>query len=74
MDSENSVVHLREALDAAGTAPHLLEATTAQLSGAMNEAALWIVEGGSADRDAAHEVLDRLINAALDPSTGDPRR
>lgn len=72
MDSENSVVHLRDALEATGVAPHLLEATTAQLSGAMNEAALWIVEGGSADRDAAHEVLDRLINAALDPSTGGP--
>ncbi len=74
MDSENSVVHLREALEAAGAAKHLLEATTAQLSGAMNEAALWIVEGGAADRDAAHEVLDGLIDASVALPLGGPKR
>ncbi|WP_120005370.1 TetR/AcrR family transcriptional regulator [Nesterenkonia muleiensis] len=66
MDAENSVVHLREALKNAGTPRHLLEAATAQLSGAMNEAALWIVESsGAHHRDAAHQTLDLLIDAAL---------
>lgn len=66
MDAENSVVHLREALASAGTAQHLVDAATAQLSGAMNEAALWIVESsGTHHRDAAHQMLDLLIDAAL---------
>lgn len=70
MDSENSVVHLREALDSAGTPAHLLEAVTAQLSGAMNEAALWIAENDTPERrDAAHEALDRLIEAARSPQS-----
>lgn len=66
MDAENSVVHLREALAAAGTPQHLVEATTAQLSGAMNEASLWIVENNNARaRQSAHQVLDQLIDAIL---------
>lgn len=66
MDAENSVVHLREALKNAGTPQHLLEAATAQLSGAMNEASLWIVESSrEKDRDTAHQVLDQLIDSIL---------
>lgn len=68
MDAENSVVHLREALESAGTPKRILEAATAQLSGAMNEAALWIAESDSPERrGAAHEALDRLIQAILPP-------
>lgn len=70
MDAENSVVHLREALESAGTPGHLLEASTAQLSGAMNEAALWIAENDTPERrDAAHEALDRLLEAARSPQS-----
>lgn len=66
LDASNSVVHLREALKSADTPRHLLEATTAQLSGAMNEAALWIAEtDDSARREAVHQTLDRLIDAVL---------
>ncbi|MBK1787428.1 TetR/AcrR family transcriptional regulator [Prauserella cavernicola] len=67
-DSENSVVHLREALAESGVASDLLDAMTAQLSGAMNEAALWLAERpGDADaRQAAHRALDRLLDSVVD--------
>jgi AcrR family transcriptional regulator len=67
LDAENSVVHLREALSDVGVPAALLDATAAQLSGAMNEAALWIAQQpqGSEARDAAHEVLDRVLAAAV---------
>jgi AcrR family transcriptional regulator len=67
LDEANSGRHLREALREAGVADDLLDALTAQLSGAMNEAALWIAQ--QADRPAAskqaHAALDRLLAAAL---------
>lgn len=66
LDSENSVLHLREALADTGVPSDLLDATTTQLSGAMNEAALWLAQHPDDDqaRDAAHRVLDRLLDAA----------
>jgi AcrR family transcriptional regulator len=68
LDAENSVVHLREALADVGVPSGLLDATAAQLSGAMNEAALWIARQprGAEARDAAHQVLDRVLAAAVD--------
>lgn len=67
LDAENSVVHLREALADVGVPAALLDATAAQLSGAMNEAALWIAQQprGAEARDAAHQVLDRVLAAAV---------
>jgi AcrR family transcriptional regulator len=67
LDSENSVVHLREALEAVGVDADLLDAATAQLSGAMNEAALWIAQqdDGAEARRRAHRVLGRLLAAEL---------
>ncbi|MFC4629704.1 helix-turn-helix domain-containing protein [Promicromonospora alba] len=68
LDAESSVVHLREALADVGVPAALLDATAAQLSGAMNEAALWIAQQprGAEARDAAHQVLDRVLAAAVD--------
>lgn len=68
LDEENSVVHLREALADVGVPAGLLDATAAQLSGAMNEAALWIAQQprGAEARGAAHQVLDRVLAAAVD--------
>lgn len=67
LDAENSAAHLRDALHDAGVADELLDATTAQLSGAMNEAALWISQqpDDAQARDQAHVVLDRLVDAVL---------
>ncbi|MGQ7310809.1 TetR/AcrR family transcriptional regulator [Microbacterium arabinogalactanolyticum] len=64
-DAEASAVHLREALLAAGVAEDAVEATTALLSGAMNEAALWLSErpGDASARASAHAALDRLLDA-----------
>lgn len=67
LDAENSAGHLREVLADAGVPPDLLEATTVQLSGAMNEAALWLAQGagGDQERAGAHRVLDQLLDAVL---------
>lgn len=67
LDAENSVVHLRAALADVGVPGDLLDATTAQLSGAMNEAALWIAQQSrrAEARDAAHRVLDRVLAAVV---------
>ncbi|UWF77950.1 MULTISPECIES: TetR/AcrR family transcriptional regulator [Microbacterium] len=64
-DAEASAVHLREALADAGTPEETLGALTALLSGAMNEAALWLAERPrhAASRRVAHEALDRLLDA-----------
>ncbi|REJ05282.1 TetR family transcriptional regulator [Microbacterium bovistercoris] len=64
-DAEASAVHLREALVAAGVADAEADATTALLSGAMNEAALWLSErpGDAAARSSVHAVLERLLDA-----------
>ncbi|MGC0144180.1 MULTISPECIES: helix-turn-helix domain-containing protein [unclassified Pseudactinotalea] len=66
LDAEHSGAHLREVLHSVGVAPELLDATAAQLSGAMNEAALWLAQhpGDDAARAAAGRVLDRLLEAA----------
>ncbi len=66
-DAESSAVHLREALAEAGVPAALLDALTAQLSGAMNEAALWLVDRGGDPRarEAAHRSLDLLLDAAV---------
>jgi AcrR family transcriptional regulator len=67
LDADSSAVHLREALAEAGVPPELLDALTAQLSGATNEAALWIVDrdGEPGAREAAHRALDVLLEAVV---------
>ncbi|WP_336632674.1 MULTISPECIES: TetR/AcrR family transcriptional regulator [unclassified Microbacterium] len=67
LDAENSATHLREALADAGVPEELLDASTAQLSGAMNEAALWTAQhpDPEAARVRSHEALDRLLDAWL---------
>ena len=72
LDAANSGRHLREALGDAGVPPRLVEATAVQLSGAMNEAALWIVQDGAGRRASAdaHGVLDQLLDAVLPLSAG----
>ena len=69
LDAENSVVHLRAALADVGVPDDLLDPMTAQLSGAMNEAALWAAQrpGGAGVLDAAHRVLDRVLAGAVTP-------
>ncbi|MFE0774613.1 TetR/AcrR family transcriptional regulator [Streptomyces sp. NPDC058861] len=63
LDEESSARHLAEALEtlaAAGLiADRPVEPLARLLSGAMNEAALWIARGG--DPGAAEEALDRLL-------------
>lgn len=67
LDGENSEAHLREALREAGVSDDLLDVTTAQLSGAMNEGALWVAAQKDADqaRARAHTALDRMLSAYL---------
>ncbi|MEU9715001.1 helix-turn-helix domain-containing protein [Streptomyces sp. NPDC047976] len=63
MDEESSARHLAEALTAlaaAGTiADQPVQPLARLLSGAMNEAALWIARGG--DAQGAEQALDRLL-------------
>lgn len=63
LDGENSAIHLRDALRDVGVAEELLDATTAQLSGAMNEAALWVSRQDDAQTAHArsHAALDALL-------------
>lgn len=72
LDAENSAAHLREALRETGVPDPLLDALTAQLSGAMNEAALWIAQHDdeTTARTQSHTALDRLLDAALDARPG----
>ncbi|WZH36891.1 MAG: TetR family transcriptional regulator [Microbacterium enclense] len=67
LDEENSEAHLREALHDAGVTDDLLGATTAQLSGAMNELALWVASQDAVEhaRARAHTSLDRMLSAYL---------
>lgn len=67
LDAQNSAVHLREVLEAVGVDSNLLDALTAQLSGAMNEAALWIAQHEDQEqaRNQAHTALDHLLSAVL---------
>lgn len=66
-DADASVVHLREAITMAGVEEQLGAALTPVLSGAMNEAALWLSErpGDTDARRAVHESLDLLLDAVL---------
>ncbi|RPF20505.1 TetR/AcrR family transcriptional regulator [Myceligenerans xiligouense] len=67
LDAENSGMHLQEVLREIGVGDELLGAMSAQLSGAMNEAALWIAEHHDDEaRRQAHSALDRLL-AAVSP-------
>lgn len=63
LDGANSAIHLRDALRDVGVAEELLDASTAQLSGAMNEAALWISRQDDAHtaRARSHAALDALL-------------
>ncbi|MDR5701840.1 helix-turn-helix domain-containing protein [Agromyces aerolatus] len=67
LDAANSARHLREALASVGAPEDLLDALTAQLSGAMNEAALRLAAhpADAPARAAAHRTLDRLLEAAI---------
>lgn len=66
-DAEASGAHLREALLSAGVAERHVDATTALLSGALNEAALWLSErpGDAVARASAHRTLDVLLDAVV---------
>ncbi|MFF5788044.1 TetR/AcrR family transcriptional regulator [Streptomyces sp. NPDC012693] len=70
MDEESSARHLAEALTelaAAGIiAAQPIEPLTRLLSGAMNEAALWIARGG--DPRAAEQALDGLLTGLRNPA------
>ena len=67
LDAQNSAVHLRDVLERVGFSSDILDALTAQLSGAMNEAALWIAqhEDPTQAQSQAHAALDQLLAAAL---------
>ncbi len=69
LDAQTSERELREALTAL-VDPEDLEATTQLLSGAMNEAALWIAADPDDPRRpaAAHRTLDRLLDAVVAPA------
>lgn len=72
-DAEASGVHLHDALHEVGVHQRDRDATAALLSGAMNEAALWLSERPrDADaRESAHHTLDALLDAVV-PRTGRP--
>lgn len=66
LDAAASARELREGLAAAAALPaDQLDAATQLLSGAMNDAALWLAErpADATARRAAHAVLDRLVDA-----------
>ncbi|MDW4572327.1 helix-turn-helix domain-containing protein [Microbacterium sp. M3] len=70
LDAAASGRELREAVEALETVPEdLVDALAQQLSGAMNEAALWLADrpGDARAREAAHSALDLLL-VALTPS------
>ncbi|MCJ0872704.1 TetR/AcrR family transcriptional regulator [Streptomyces sp. AP-93] len=69
MDEESSARHLADALTALVAAGIIagqpVEPLARLLSGAMNEAALWIARGG--DPQAAEQALDRLLSGLRTP-------
>lgn len=69
LDAENSATHLRDVLQEVGVVDELLDATTAQLSGAMNEAALWIAQHENPEkaRAQARTTLNTLLTPYLAP-------
>lgn len=66
-DAEASGAHLSDALRVIDLADADVAAATALLSGAMNEAALWLSERprDAAARESAHRMLDVLLDAVL---------
>ncbi|MFD9270459.1 TetR/AcrR family transcriptional regulator [Streptomyces goshikiensis] len=70
LDEESAARHLAEALTALATAGIIadqpVEPLARLLSGAMNEAALWIARGG--DPQAAEQALDRLLAGLRTPA------
>ncbi|MER5570722.1 TetR/AcrR family transcriptional regulator [Streptomyces goshikiensis] len=70
MDEESAARHLADALTALATAGIIadqpVEPLARLLSGAMNEAALWIARGG--DPQAAEQALDRLLAGLRTPT------
>ena len=67
-DAEGPEAQLRLGLAESGVAPALLDATTAALSGAMNELALWMSRSPQdvAMREHAHQALDPSWTASTD--------
>ncbi|MGW7450037.1 TetR/AcrR family transcriptional regulator [Streptomyces sp. NPDC054787] len=69
LDEESSARHLTEALAALAAAGIIadqpVEPLARLLSGAMNEAALWIARGG--DPQAGEQALDRLLTGLRTP-------
>lgn len=72
LDAQSSVVLLHEALGEVGVPAAHLDATTAVLSGAMNEAALWIADASHETRRAAEAttVLDCVLDAVVSRDGG----
>lgn len=70
LDAQHSEAHLREALIEAGEPEWIAEPLAVQLSGAMNEAALWLAQrpGDDDASRSAHQVLDRLLAAVPEKS------
>ncbi|MEV8536397.1 TetR/AcrR family transcriptional regulator [Streptomyces sp. NPDC051211] len=70
LDEESSARHLAEALTALAAAGIIadqpVEPLARLLSGAMNEAALWIARGG--DPQGAEQALDRLLAGLRTPA------
>lgn len=69
LDAENSEALLHQVLDEVGVSGLEAEALGAQLSGAMNEAAMWVArhDDPRAALAQAHAALDRLLGTVLDP-------
>ena len=68
LDAAASGRELRDAIDALGTVPpDVADALTQQLSGAMNEAALWLADRSddAPAREAAHAALDLILDAVV---------
>ncbi|MFF9984744.1 TetR/AcrR family transcriptional regulator [Streptomyces erythrochromogenes] len=69
LDEESSARHLEQALTALAAAGIIadqpVEPLARLLSGAMNEAALWIARGG--DQQTTEQALDRLLAALRNP-------
>ena len=68
LDAQHSGRHLCDALADLGVPDDLLDALTAHLSGAMNEAALWLVDDAddlASAAQAAHRALDVILQAAV---------
>ncbi|OUC80845.1 TetR/AcrR family transcriptional regulator [Gordonia lacunae] len=67
LDEAGSAAHLREALETVGVDEEQVDVLTVLLSGAMNEAALWLARHPEDDtaRERTHRALDRLLGAII---------